>query len=294
MDGVLVIDKPQGLTSHDVVVWARRTLREPRIGHTGTLDPLATGVLPLACGSATRLVQFLGASDKDYTAEIRFGLTTDTYDVTGEEVGRSDVAPTRAAIEAALRSWQGEHFQAPPPFSAKKIGGRRAYALARARTPVQPEPVGVRVTRLALERLDGPVATLAMTCSAGFYVRSLAHAVGEEVGAGACLQALRRTRSGEFSLDRAVTMEEVHRAPSEAVQRMTPMAALLPHVPRVMLTAEGRARVSHGREVSAGHASGAFPESPDWVRLIGPDGALVALARRGTTEGSLHPAVVLI
>lgn len=294
MDGVLVIDKPAGLTSHDVVAWARRILHEPRIGHTGTLDPLATGVLPLACGLATRLVQFLSASDKDYVAEIRFGVTTDTYDVTGEEIRRSDVVPTRAAIEAALRSWQGEHLQAPPPFSAKKIAGRRAHTLARAGTAVQPAPVRVRVTRLALERLDGPVATLIMTCSAGFYVRALAHAIGEEVGAGACLQALRRTRSGEFGLDLAVTVDEVHRAPAEAMERMMPLAALLPHVPRVTLTAEGRARVSHGCEVSAGHASGGFPEFSDWVRLVDPDGALVALARKGTTAGSLHPSVVLI
>src|SRR5512132_3241617 len=136
MDGVIVIDKPEGLTSHDVVVAARRLLGEKRIGHTGTLDPLATGVLPLACGRATRLVRFLTASDKDYDALIHFGLSTDTYDITGAEVQRCARRPTREAIEQAVASLRGEYLQMPPPFSAKKVGGTRAYTLARRDAPV--------------------------------------------------------------------------------------------------------------------------------------------------------------
>ena len=134
MDGVLVVDKPQGLTSHDVVALARRALGETRLGHTGTLDPLATGVLPLASGRATRLVQFLMASEKEYEARIRFGLTTDTYDVTGQEVATSGAIPPRAAVEAALGTLTGEYLQAPPAYSAKKIGGRRAF---RSRAPLR-------------------------------------------------------------------------------------------------------------------------------------------------------------
>src|SRR5215510_4923064 len=130
MDGVLVVDKPQGLTSHDVVAVARRCLNESRIGHTGTLDPLATGVLPLACGRATRLVRFLSASDKDYEARIRFGLSTDTYDITGTTIRTSEVRPGRDAIEQALTSLRGDYLQMPPAFSAKKIGGTPAYELA--------------------------------------------------------------------------------------------------------------------------------------------------------------------
>src|SRR5512146_1592215 len=131
MDGVVVIDKPEGLTSHDVVSTARRLLGEKRIGHTGTLDPMATGVLPLACGRATRLVRILSASDKDYEATILFGVTTDTLDVTGEETSRSGRAPSREDLVAALRAFEGEQMQVPPAYSAKKVGGRRAYDLAR-------------------------------------------------------------------------------------------------------------------------------------------------------------------
>src|SRR4051794_21913541 len=158
VDGVLVVDKPQGITSHDVVAVARRSLRERRIGHTGTLDPLATGVLPLACGRATRLVRFLTASDKEYRAEIRFGLATDTYDVTGTATARSDARPTRAAIESALASFRGDYNQVPPAFSAKKIGGTRAYHLARQQAAVELAPVAVRVPRVELIDFDGEVA----------------------------------------------------------------------------------------------------------------------------------------
>src|SRR4029450_9508855 len=140
MDGLLVIDKPEGLTSHDVVAAARRLLGEKRIGHTGTLDPLATGVLPLACGRATRLVRFLTASDKDYEARIRFGVATDTYDITGTPVSRSDVRPTRDVIEQALVSLRGEYRQMPPAFSAKKVRGTPAYVLARRDEPVELQP----------------------------------------------------------------------------------------------------------------------------------------------------------
>src|SRR5690349_10911855 len=179
MDRVLVVDKPEGLTSHDVVITARRVLHEKRIGHTGTLDPLATGVLPLACGRATRLVRFLTASDKDYEAEILFGVTTDTLDVTGEEVTRTGAAPARDALESALATFVGEQMQVPPAYSAKKVGGRRAYALARNDEPVALEPARVRLDRIDLLEFGHPSTSLGtraritLTCSAGFYVRSL-------------------------------------------------------------------------------------------------------------------------
>src|SRR5688572_28609279 len=168
MDGVLVVDKPAGLTSHDVVAAARRAFNEQRIGHTGTLDPMATGVLPLAIGRATRLVRFLTASDKDYDATIRFGLTTDTYDITGSETSRSDRRPDRDAIERALSSLTGEYLQMPPAFSAKKVGGRRAYDLARQDEPVALTAVPVRVARADLLEFDGIDARVTLTCSAGF------------------------------------------------------------------------------------------------------------------------------
>lgn len=303
MTGVLVVDKPTGITSHDVVSRVRRVLRERQIGHTGTLDPLATGVLPLACGQATRLVRFLLSSAKDYEATITFGLTTDTYDVTGQAISRSGLAPTAAAVEAALVTLRGEYLQTPPAYSAKKVAGRRAYSLARQDAPVTLAPVPVRVTRADLLELAGTEARIVISCSAGFYVRSFAHVLGERAGTGACLSALRRTRSGDFGEGMAVTLDVVEREPAAA--RLIPLEHLLPAMPAVRLTGEGRARVSHGREVAPSHLqgppglappSGDEPAVPggDWVRLFDEAGALVALARPGTSRGSLHPAVVLI
>jgi tRNA pseudouridine55 synthase len=284
MDGVLVVDKPQGLTSHDVVAMARRYLREPRIGHTGTLDPLATGVLPLACGRATRLVRFLSSSEKDYDAVIRFGVTTDSYDVTGTEVARSERVPTRAAVEAVLQSLLGDHVQVPPAFSAKRVAGQRAYRMARRAQPVALQPVTVRLTRADLVEFTGASARVALSCSAGFYVRAFAHVLGERVGTGACLEALRRTRSGPFDLSDAVTIEELQRNPAGTADRAVPLDRLLLDLPGARLTDEGRTRVSHGQDVDRAHVwpeDSAFLEarSAQWVRLLDAGGRLLALAR---------------
>jgi tRNA pseudouridine55 synthase len=293
-DGVLVVDKPHGLTSHDVVAVARRALGEKRIGHTGTLDPIATGVLPLACGRATRLVRFLTASDKEYDADIRLGLATDTYDVTGREVTRDERVPAREEVAAALETLAGEYLQPPPPYSAKKIAGRRAYELARADVAVQPAPARVRVERLELVDLRANVAAVRLTCSAGFYVRSLAHELGVRLGVGACLAALRRTRSGQFDAHDAVTFELLSRDPAVARSKMAPLQALLPHFPVVTLTEEGVRWASHGRTIGPGHVSSLLPDRAAWVRLMSRDGTFVALAEPGDTPGSLHPSVVLI
>ncbi|MGE0444046.1 MAG: tRNA pseudouridine(55) synthase TruB [Vicinamibacterales bacterium] len=290
MDGVLVVDKPEGLTSHDVVAVARRALREKRIGHTGTLDPLATGVLPLACGKATRLVRFLSASDKDYEATIRFGLTTDTYDITGTETGRVPGPIRRAEVEAALETLKGEYLQTPPPYSAKKVEGVRAYALARRAQPVALKAVPVHVSALTLLDLDEERAVVRLTCSAGFYVRSFAHALGQAVGTGACLEALRRTRSGDFTVEAAMTLDELQADPEAAAGWVLPLEGLLPRFPAVTVTDEGRLRASHGRELLPGHYSGR-PEG--WTRILDAEGRLLGLGQPGTHADSLHPEVVL-
>jgi tRNA pseudouridine55 synthase len=314
MDGVLVIDKPEGITSHDVVSVARRALRERRVGHTGTLDPLATGVLPLACGRATRLVRFLSASDKQYEAGIRFGVTTDTYDVTGQELSRVPARVPADALAIALESLRGRYMQAPPPYSAKRVGGRRAYELARRDEPVVLEPAPVHVRDLRLLDRDDDRCSVTLTCSAGFYVRSFAHDLGQRLGTGACLETLRRTRSGEFSLERAVTMDELVSEDEPAAAWVLPLETLLPAFPAVRLNEEGRLRVTHGRVVEPTHyvpGPGRVPaqgrdapalatdeavapaETSEWIRMLDPDGRLVALARPGPTPGSLHPQVVL-
>ena len=292
MQGVLVVDKPQGLTSHDVVAVARRALGETRIGHTGTLDPLATGVLPLAIDRATRLVRFLTASDKDYAAVIRFGVTTDSYDITGAETSRTDEIPSRDAIVAAIAALTGEYLQEPPAFSAKKIAGQRAYDLARKSKPVALRPVPVRVGRADLIDVAAGRAHVTLTCSAGFYVRAFAHSLGHITGTGACLEALRRTRSGAFTLDTAVSMTSLQDHASVAAS-LVPLEALLPHVPAVSLTERGRVHVAHGRELGPDDYAPTMTDS-DWVRLFDLSGALVALASPGQTPGALHPSVVLI
>jgi tRNA pseudouridine55 synthase len=316
MDGVLVIDKPEGITSHDVVSAARRILGEKRIGHTGTLDPLATGVLPLACGRATRLVRFLTASDKDYEATIVFGVTTDTLDVMGEETSRSGAAPSRDVLIRALETFRGESMQVPPAYSAKKIAGRRAYEMARRNEPVELEPVRVRISRLDLLETTGDRCRLALTSSAGFYVRSLVRDLGERCGTGACLEALRRTRSGDFVIDEAIDLDSLGRVREAALQQaaatpghsrdkarianpdletlLIPMEKLLPAFPAATVTAEGLSRVSHGQQVRPVDLAGPAPAPGAWVRLHDTDGALVALATPIPASGVLHPEVVLI
>jgi tRNA pseudouridine55 synthase len=275
------------MTSHDVVAVARRALGERRIGHTGTLDPLATGVLVLACGRATRLVRFLAASEKEYHATIRFGMTTDSYDVTGSETSRSDRRPDREAVVRALQSLTGSYLQTPPAFSAKKVGGRRAYSMARLEQAVELAPAPVTVMRVDLETFTGDTAQVRLLCSPGFYVRSFAHALGELTGTGACLEALRRARSGEFTTDQAVAVDQLS---SGAVSPtgVIPMAALLTALPAVTVTEAVKNRVVHGQWIDAA------PDPPEWVRLIDADGRLIAIARPGPRPGSLHPAVVLI
>jgi tRNA pseudouridine55 synthase len=296
MNGVLVVDKPQGVTSHDVVAVARRALGERRIGHTGTLDPLATGVLPLACGRATRLVRFLAGADKTYEAVILFGLTTDTYDVTGRETSRSGGVPPQDRLDEGLASLRGAYLQTPPAYSAKKIGGRRAYDFARHQEPLTLTPVPVDVTALNLLKMEGPRATVRMTCSAGFYVRAFANDLGERVGTGACLEALRRTRSGEFGLDGALSLDVLAQSPPAGLSAATvALPMLLRSLPGITLTPLGRQHVSHGRPIGPADAAPPWPDGAStWTRLLDAEGALVALAEPTADGRALHPSVVLI
>ncbi|HEV8393970.1 MAG TPA: tRNA pseudouridine(55) synthase TruB [Vicinamibacterales bacterium] len=298
MNGVLVVDKPSGITSHDVVAVARRTLRERSIGHTGTLDPMATGVLPLAIGKATRLVRFLSASDKDYDAVIRFGRTTNSYDATGETTSESPMRPTRTAVEFGLLALSGSYNQMPPAYSAKKVDGRRAYAMARRDEPVELKAVPVTVSRALLTALDDDTASVSITCSAGFYVRSFAHELGRMLGCGACLDALRRTRSGEFTLASAMPFDELAAPSATALaSRMIPCHELLPDYPAVELNDQGLAFVSNGRDLGPAQVSGRLPADTtpaSWVRLMDARGTLVALATPDAASGVLHPSIVLL
>jgi tRNA pseudouridine55 synthase len=307
-DGVLVVDKTEGPTSHDVVTLARRALGISRIGHTGTLDPMATGVLPLVLGRATRLAQFLTASDKSYEATIAFGRTTDSYDASGKPTSASDLRPTREQLAAALEPFRGTFEQTPPAFSAKNIDGQRSYDIARKHasrrggssdppTPAaRPKAVSVTTKRLELLAFDGDTATLQMQVTAGFYVRSLVDDLGAALGCGAVLTALRRTRSGEFGLDHAVPLADVLQAPRESLAgRLVPFRELLPGLPSVTLrSALQLERLKNGVEMGPSDLVTPLASLPPIVRLLGPDGDLVGLAKPGKTSGFLHGWVVLL
>jgi len=326
MDGLLIINKPAGPTSHDVVARLRRVLGERRIGHTGTLDPLATGVLPLVVGRATRLARFLSASEKSYEAVIRLGMSTDTADAAGSPIGSpfTGVLPSREAIDRALDAFRGTFLQQPPAFSAKKIDGKRSYKLARntrqllstgggaprhpnaaptlgtpprhpnaaaalgtppaaPRTyadaappgaawpqalPItdpqsdfksdgrpdfeRPVPARVVVHRLELVGVEADRLALILDCSAGFYVRSLAHDLGQALGTGAHLEQLRRTRSGEFMIASAMDLAAAERDPDLARASVVPLASMLPSLRAIVLTVDGVRHAVQGRDLGAG------------------------------------------
>ena len=293
MDGVLVVHKPVGPSSHDIVVVARRSLGISRVGHTGTLDPQASGVLPLVIGQATRLAQHLTGSDKEYVATLRFGVVTDTHDVAGEVIERSDVVPTAEQIDAMLSRFRGTFSQTPPVFSAKMVDGERSYARARAGKPVQSAPVEVTVHAVELLAFDPPLGRLRVRCTAGFYVRSLAHDLGHALGTGAILDGLVRTQAAGFSLDDAVPFETLVQAPrAELRTAVKPMETLLTDVPAVQLTTEGEEWARHGRELGPRQLRTPLLSLPPLVRLLSMDGHLVGLADRGKMSGFLHPTVV--
>ena len=293
MDGVIVVDKPEGWTSHDVVARMRRIADTRRIGHLGTLDPIATGVLPVVIGKATRLAQFYTRSDKVYEGAVRFGWSTDSYDRAGKEVGeRLDVRPEAAAIERHLAPFRGEFRQTPPPVSAKKVGGKRAYELARQAQPVDLEPVPVHIYELELLRVEGTDAHLRAHCSGGTYMRSLAHDLGQAMGCGAHLLELRRLASGEFDLEQARTIAQLEALAAEGrlPDAMVPAARMLPAFPSIFVDDLTAAHIRHGRN---------FPASPfrsetrsRYVKAVTRAGELVAIGE-AVLPNLYHPAVVL-
>jgi tRNA pseudouridine55 synthase len=297
MDGLLLVDKPSGPTSHDVVRRLRRAIGEPRIGHTGTLDPRATGLLPLVIGRATRLASRLSAHRKTYDADIRLGFATDTDDADGEAT--TDVSPVpadSAVVRAALERFVGAIDQVPPRHSAKRIDGERAYKLARRDEDVVLAPVAVTVFALESQEpdrwCDGHVR-VRVTASSGFYVRALARDLGAALGCGGHLFALRRTVVGGFDVRQAVTLDEAERLGRHVESRLLAMADVLPDAPAVHLTAQGLLRVRHGNPVGPdGVASGGLPPpGAGDVRLLDASGGLIAVAQ--SRGGALHPVVVV-
>ncbi len=282
MNGILLIDKPSGWTSSDVVAKLRGVLHEKRIGHAGTLDPMATGLLVLFVGRATRACSFAEADDKEYHAGLRLGLTTDTQDVTGRTLRESDASfVTEETLREALAGFEGEIGQIPPMYSAIKQNGKKLYEIARRGGEVERKPRPITVYRLALTGRDGEDWLLDIECSKGTYVRTLCHDIGESLGCGGCMSALRRVRAGAFSVQEAHTLPAVIAAAAEgrAEELLLPLDGLFAAHPALSVGAEAERRIRCGNDA-------ALPDTPDGVwRVYGESGNFLALCR--TEAGAL-------
>jgi tRNA pseudouridine55 synthase len=250
VDGVLLLDKPSGLSSNAALQRARRALQAEKGGHTGTLDPLASGLLPLCFGEATKFAQFLLDADKEYRATVRFGVTTDTLDAEGSVLSQGAVGLERAALEALLAGATGAQMQTPPAHAALKYRGRAYYEYARAGEDIPREPRAVRIHRLALVHWDPPDAIVDVTCSKGTYVRVIAADLGERAGCGAHLAALRRTRTAGFDVGQAVPLEAVEAPADPPARHLLPVDVLVAHLPRADVDAAAAAGFLHGRAVA--------------------------------------------
>jgi tRNA pseudouridine55 synthase len=289
VNGLLVIDKPAGLTSHDVVGILRRITGERSIGHLGTLDPMATGVLPLLLGKFTRLAQYFSSAEKSYTGTIRFGFATDTYDAEGQPAGPDSLpALTLEQVQAAASRFHGEMQQTPPPFSAKKIAGTPAYKLAREGKPVELKAVMVHIHSFEIVSLDGAEASFTITISAGGYVRAVAHQIGQDLGCGAHLSSLRRTQAGAFTLAKAHTLDELTPLTGnlEALERLClHPRSLLPEMPSVTGDALALGRLRNGAQANLPDFS-----SAPLVKVFAGQNELVGIAKR--VAGTLFQPVV--
>ena len=269
--GVLAVDKPAGPTSHDVVDRARRALGTRRVGHFGTLDPFASGLLVLGVGPATRLASFCVEHPKTYRATVRLGERSDTDDSEGtiEEVSAA-VAPDRSAVERAVGRWLGTVSQVPPAFSAKHVDGRRAYALARAGATVTLAAATVRIDAIEVERYAWPELEILVRCGAGTYLRALARDLGEDLGTGGHCSALRRLASGPFRVEDALAWAELAE-PGAALAALAPAWRAVADLPAARLDEDGQRAFAAGREIDA---PGGGAPAAGWVRVHGPDGFL--------------------
>jgi len=294
VDGILIIDKPVGITSHDVVARVRRALKTKRVGHTGTLDPFATGVMVILVGKATRLAQFLDKDEKEYEAVVQFGSETDTGDNTGMLTAQCGLRDDEVEKKLGGTDWdlvlskfRGEIIQTPPMYSAKKVAGRKLYELARKGMEIERKPVNVNIS--GLEVFDSAFNThttrkIRVACSAGTYVRTLAEDIGREVGLGAHLSALRRTRAGRFTISQAVQLDEVTESD------LLPVEQAVEHLPEFVLREDRVSRTLNG--MSTRDLSGNFPEG-EQVRMISRSGDLIAIGVFDEAEKVIQPKVVL-
>jgi tRNA pseudouridine55 synthase len=289
MNGLLVLDKPSGITSHDVVAIVRRAAGEKSIGHLGTLDPMATGVLPLLLGRYTRLAQFFGQADKHYTGHIRFGFATDSFDADGIPTsGPLPLNHTLEQLQTLSRKFHGELDQVPPIFSAKKIAGVAAHKLARAGVEVAVKPARITIHNFELTSLEGDTASFVMSVSAGGYVRSVAHELGQLANCGAHLASLRRTRAGAFALNHAITIDQLKSASVAELEALLPHPrTLLPEMPSVTVDDQMAGRIRNGMQVNLPDFSQA-----SLIKVFTSPTDLLAIARR--VAGTLMQPIVVL
>ena len=306
MDGLILVDKPRGATSHDIVARVRRCLGIRKVGHFGTLDPMATGLLLVAVGRAVKLFPLYSKHDKAYAGEIQLGLATDTYDATGQPTSpRKDALPGREAVVEAMRSFEGEILQTPPPYSAKKVSGKPLYKWARGRKEVSCPPRPVTVHSFGLVDFRPPAVEFEVRCGSGTYVRSLAHDLGRMLGCGAHLTGLRRISSGELTIDRALPVDRVEELVrgGRTGEVILPLEALLPGLPKVVLTGSGEGRLQRGRPLSPGdierrlaaeEPAAARPDAPPGAcRLFSLAGRFLGLAAPGPDPEVMVPFLIL-
>ena len=293
LEGVIVVNKPGGWTSHDVVNKMRGIAGTRRVGHLGTLDPLATGVLPVMIGQVTRLAQFWDHAEKTYEAVIRFGFATSSYDRQGEILGEvSEPNITAEQIEACIAPMRGEIEQVPPPVSAKKINGVPAYKLARKNIPVELKPVKVTIFELSLLGVEGTRGRFRVRCSAGTYIRAIAHELGRLLGCGAHVEELVRTQAGPFRLDQARTLEQLQALKDDGVLQtaLVPSNELLPQFPSVFVDELTITHIRQGSDFTV--SAFRVQMGTEYVKAMGPDGRLVAIGKI-VLPHLYHPMVVL-
>ena len=289
MNGLLVLDKPEGITSHDVVAIVRRATDERSIGHLGTLDPMATGVLPLLLGKYTRLAQFFGQAEKHYTGHIRFGFATDTFDADGVPTTEpQSLTKSLEDLRALSLHFHGNIDQLPPVYSAKKINGVAAHKLARAGAEVAVKPARITIHHFELTSLTGDTAAFTMSVSAGGYVRSVAHELGQLTGCGAHLSALRRTRAGTFTLNQAITINQLKNSSIADLEALLPHPrTLLPEMPSVTVDDQLAGRLRNGMQVNLPD----FSQAP-LVKIFTTPTDLLAIGRR--IAGTLTQPIVVL
>ena len=295
VNGILIVDKPQGFTSHDVVAKLRGMLRQKKIGHAGTLDPMATGVLVVLLGNATRASDHASGQSKEYVARLRLGLTTDTQDITGATLEEHPVEVGEEALRAVLPAFTGDIQQLPPMYSAISVNGKRLYDLARKGVEVERQSRDIVIEQLELlpreEGLQAHDYDLRALCSKGTYVRTICHDIGAALGCGGCMAALRRTRSGRFTLQDALTFEEIAALLAENAleTRVFPTETVFYDLPEVHLNEEGDIRASHGNFFAERHiASGQRPEEGDLCRIYDSTGRFCQIGQtRQLDKGGL-------